>query len=78
MEYNEEEIIGMSEAYGMYKILPQEYQERIPKKFVERLEKYAKPDLGYPIESSYSLQSEKISREGVKLMAYMCLFLRDK
>ena len=76
MEYSEEEIIGMSEAYGMYQILPKEAQEKIPQEFVEKISKYANPDLGYPINSRYSLKSDKLSREGVKLMAYMCLFLK--
>ena len=61
----------------MYNILPEDAQKKIPKEFVEKLEKYAKPDLGYPINSPYSLQSEHLSDEGVKLMAYMCLFLKD-
>ena len=76
MEYSEKQIIGMSEAYGMYQILPKEAQEKIPKEFVEKLEKYANPELGYPINSRYSLESEKLTDEGVKLMAYMCLFLK--
>lgn len=76
MEFTEEQIIGMSEAYGMYQILPKEYQEKIPKEFIEKLEKYANPELGYPINSRYSLESKRLSDEGVKLMAYMCLFLK--
>ena len=76
MELSREEIIGISEAYGMYTILPKEAQEKIPKEFVEKLEKYAEPGLGYPINSPYSLKSDKLSDEGVKLMAYMFLFLK--
>ena len=59
MEYSEEEIIGMSEAYGMYKILPQEYQERIPRKFVERLEKLEKKYT--PQEAEMTLQYRRES-----------------
>jgi len=76
MEYSEEQIIGMSEAYGMFQILPKEAQQKIPKDFVQRLKKYANSELGYPINSRYSMESTKLSDEGIKLMAYMCLFLK--
>ena len=76
MEMSKEDIIGISEAYRLYQILPKESQEKIPKEFVEKIEKYAKEGVGCPIYSPYSLKSEKISDEGVKLMAYMCLFLK--
>ena len=78
MDNKEEKLIGISEAYSMYCLLPEDAQAKIPEEFVEKLKKYANPDLGYPIETVYSLKSNKLSNEGVKLMAYMCSFLKEK
>lgn len=76
MEYSSEQIVGMCEAYNMYNILPKEAQEKIPKEFVEKIKKYGDLNLGYPINTPYSLKSKEISEEGLKLMAYMCLFIK--
>ena len=74
--YNDEEIIGLCEAYQVYQILPEDSQRKIPKEFVEEMEKYSKYDVGVTINCPLDIGTEKLSREGVKRIAYMCLFLQ--
>ena len=74
--YSDEEIIGMCEAYQMYQILPEDAQKKIPQEFVNEMEKCAKYNVGATINGPVDITAERLSREGVKRMAYMCLFLK--
>ena len=74
--YSDEEIIGMCEAYQMYQILPEDEQNKIPKEFVQEMKSCSKYNVGTVINGPLDIVSQKLSKEGVKRMAYMCLFLK--
>lgn len=74
--YSDEEIIGMCEAYQMYQILPEDAQNKIPKEFVAEMQMCSKYNAGAVINGPLDIKAERLSREGVKRMAYMCLFLK--
>lgn len=76
MQYSEEEIIGMCEAYEFYSILPDEEQNKIPREFVKKMEECSKHNLGATMNCIEDIKANRLSREGVKNMAYMCLFLK--
>ena len=67
----------MSEAFQAYLLLDSEDKKKIPDEFVEKMEEcYA----AYPTKPMYSpedIRNSDISREGVKIMAYMSLLLQD-
>lgn len=74
--YSDEEIIGMCEAYQMYQILPEDEQNKIPKEFVQEMQSCSKYNVGTVINGPLDIVSQKLSKEGIKRMAYMCLFLK--
>lgn len=75
-EYSEEEIIGMCEAYQVYCMLSEEDKNKIPEEFRNELERVSKNKVGAVIDTPHSITTDKLSREGIKALCYMCLFLK--
>ncbi len=75
-EYSEEEITGMCEAYEFYSILPEELQAKIPNDFVREIKEYSKYKKGAIINCIGDIKPGRLSRSGVKKIAYMCLFFK--
>lgn len=72
---SKEEIQGYCEAYQVYLILKKDEQEKIPKSFVEKMKYYSKYELGPIIDIPSDIKSEDVSRDGIKKMAYMFLYI---
>lgn len=75
-EYSKEELTGLCEAYQLYCILPEEDKKKIPEDLVKEMKKSSKYNLGAIINAPSDIEANRLSKEGVKLMAYMCLFLK--
>ena len=74
-DISKEEIQGFCEAYQLYLILKKHEQEKIPKDFVEKMKYYSKYELGPIIDIPSDIKLEDVSRDGIKKMAYMLLYV---
>jgi len=76
--YSFDVIKGMCEAYQVYSILPDESQMKIPVDFVREMEACSNCALeDCNIQCPLDIGTSKISREGVKRIAYMCSCMDD-
>lgn len=73
--YCDEKIIGLREAYEFYKTLDDEDKEKIPQQFVSELERHSKYDIGFILNYPSDIGNVKVSKEGIKLIGYMYLFI---
>jgi len=77
MKLTEEQIIGMSEAYQSYLLLDDEDKKKIPNSFVKKMERCYDIIPTKLMLSPEDVRNTDISREGVKIMAYMSLLLKE-
>lgn len=70
-----EEIIAASEANGFYNLLEESEKQKIPKTFVYKMFKNSDKRIMEKIKDFEDINKENISREGIKRIAYMSLFI---
>lgn len=73
MEKNE--IIASSEASGFYNLLDEDEKRKIPQEFVYKMFKFSDKKIMEKIKDFEDINKKNISREGIKRIAYMSLFI---
>ncbi len=69
------EIIASSEANGFYNLLDEDEKRKIPQEFVYKMFKFSDKKIMEKIKDFEDINKKNISREGIKRIAYMSLFI---
>lgn len=72
---DKKEIIALSEAGAFYNLLDEEEKAKIPQEFVYKMVKYSDENIMNKIKDFEDINKENVSREGIKRIAYMSLFI---
>jgi hypothetical protein len=72
---NKNEIIASSEANGFYNLLDEDEKRKIPQEFVYKMFKFSDKKIMEKIKDFEDINKKNISREGIKRIAYMSLFI---
>lgn len=72
---NKNEIVASSEANGFYNLLDEDEKRKIPQEFVYKMFKFSDKKIMEKIKDFEDINKKNISREGIKRIAYMSLFI---
>lgn len=72
---NKNEIIASSEANGFYNLLDEDEKRKIPQEFVYKMFKFSDKKIMEKIKDFEDINKKNISKEGIKRIAYMSLFI---
>lgn len=77
MKIMEEYSVAFSEVSEILKIFPEEELNKIPKKFIDLIEKYKKPDYKYELEKGIELHNQEMSEKTKTILSviyrdYIC------